>query len=129
MICSICLLACRQEEERCSQCKSVFHFACMSQWIRFGKGCPNCRFCASLALLRQIIPDIPSETTDALTTMERDVLCRMAAFLLLMKAVDTTSSDATSLSPSTSVGSTVSSTVSWLGTTDSDASEHSGEEQ
>jgi len=115
MICSICLLSCSdqvgckepcggdardQQVEQCLQCESRFHSACMSKWIRSGRGCPNCRFCLSLVLLRQFLPDIPCETTDSLTTLQRDFLCRMAVFLILLKAAADDASTTSSMASS-----------------------------
>ena len=73
------------ETTSCLQCEKRFHQHCLNDWLRQGRGCPNCRYCPAQTLLLQLVPDIPASLTDQLTSTERYLLCRLAVVLLVLQ--------------------------------------------
>ena len=71
----------------CSVCHAQFHSTCWNTWMKHGKGCPNCRYCVQNELLNKMIPDIPSEVCDSLTSFETYNLCKIAIMLKIFKGI------------------------------------------
>lgn len=71
----------------CSLCNTQFHTTCWNTWMKHGKGCPNCRYCVQNELLIKMIPDIPSEICNSLTSLETYNLCKIAIMLKIFKGL------------------------------------------
>jgi len=71
----------------CSVCNAQFHTTCWNTWMKHGKGCPNCRYCVQNELLIKIIPDIPPEICNSLTSLETYNLCKIAIMLQIFKGL------------------------------------------
>ena len=69
----------------CHVCKEEFHYERWIKWMKNGKGCPNCRYCAQDELLTKLIPDIPADICNSLTSFEKYNLCKIAIMLELFK--------------------------------------------
>tara|TARA_B100001778_G_scaffold329369_1_gene330203 strand:+ start:4174 stop:4641 length:468 start_codon:yes stop_codon:yes gene_type:complete len=86
--CCICMSPMQSETAQfvCLQCGAAYHFDCIQEWLDRGSGCPNCRFCIAAHILRKLIPDIPANIVDSMTSSERFVLCRLALYALVKRA-------------------------------------------
>ena len=71
----------------CPMCNAQFHFTCWNTWMKHVKGCPNCRYCVQNDLLINLIPDIPSEVYNSLTSFETYNLCKIAIMLNIFKGI------------------------------------------
>ena len=89
--CCICMSPMQSETAQfvCLQCGAAYHFDCIQEWLDRGSGCPNCRFCIAAHILRKLIPDIPANIVDSMTSSERFVLCRLALYALVKRAHST----------------------------------------
>jgi len=65
----------------CPACNAEFHSTCWNTWMKHGKGCPNCRYCVQNELLLKLIPDIPSEICNSLTSFETYNLCKIVIMI------------------------------------------------
>ena len=72
---------------KCHVCQAQFHSTCWNKWMKHGKGCPNCRHCVQHELLINLIPDIPPEVCDSLTSLETYNLCKIAIMLTVFKGL------------------------------------------
>ena len=84
-ICNICLNQLNRNITQCRACESQFHVTCWQEWMKFGKGCPNCRHCVQNELLCKLIPDIPTEISESLTSFEKYNLCKIAIIITIYK--------------------------------------------
>jgi hypothetical protein len=77
MICAICYDVC-DRGFTCLECDNTFHDQCVDAWWERGSGCPLCRFCIFDMMLRMLVPDIPDEVLETLSSHEKRRLCKLA---------------------------------------------------
>ena len=85
--CSICTEKIDTGTTNCSVCNAKFHSTCLNTWMKHGKGCPNCRYCVQNELLMEMIPDIPSQVCNSLTSFETYNLCKTVIMLKIFKGL------------------------------------------
>lgn len=82
--CIICLSSIYGSQYECRMCGSAFHNECWTKWMTVGKGCPHCRHCAQNEFLKRLIPDVPHEVSESLTSYEKFILCKLAVLSIIL---------------------------------------------